>query len=128
MKESITAREIRRVSKVVFKAHSRLHMALLEKIDPDRYNAGVYGWNYDVWFADLVGYPGVTFTAGYRPIGVDIPDAIEDKYTKKAEHLEEKWSAQEDRCSVRRLMSRRRAYQRIFSGLARESLDSLKGQ
>lgn len=53
--------------------------------DPTYYNAGVYGWNCDLY----VDYKTDTIiTTGYRNMrGARIPDAIIKKYSKKAKEI-----------------------------------------
>lgn len=51
--------------------------------EPTFYNAGIYGWNYDVYtWAD------VAITTGYRnTVGKRIPNELIEKYTEKAKAI-----------------------------------------
>lgn len=53
---------------------------LLHFQNPQGYNSGVYGWNYDVYT-----FPYLTITTGYRNmVGINIDSKIIEKYEKKA--------------------------------------------
>ena len=65
MKTKITQREIKNnFSKIICIGYCDAQY-LLNYISPNRYNAGVYGWNFDAY--DLGG--GVCVVTGYRPFG-----------------------------------------------------------
>lgn len=58
--------------------------------EPTYYNAGVYGWNCDI-YCDYK--RDIAISTGYRNMtGKRIPDELIDKYTKKAKAiLENQW-------------------------------------
>ena len=59
--------------------------------EPMYYNAGVYGWNFDV-YCDYK--RDIAITTGYRNMtGKRIPDELIEKYTKEAKKiLENQWA------------------------------------
>ena len=61
--------------------------SVLKYFNPIGYNAGIYGWNYDVY--DLLGY---TFVTGYRPLG----NRADYDLTKKYEELGKELSSLRD--------------------------------
>ena len=52
---------------------------------PAYYTSGVYGWNCDVYIIDS----DTVVTAGYRPFGERLPEAIEKDMLKKATRIRE---------------------------------------
>ena len=52
---------------------------------PAYYTSGVYGWNCDVYIIDS----DTVVTAGYRPFGDRLPEAIEKDMIKKATRVRE---------------------------------------
>lgn len=75
---------------------------LLNQETPIGYNAGVYGWNYDVYYVD-----GVVITTGYRPIGERVNYNLLREYELKAEKTlsyENKASYADKAAEVQRLL------------------------
>ena len=52
---------------------------------PAYYTSGVYGWNCDVYIIDS----DTVVTAGYRPFGERLPEAVEKDMLKKATRIKE---------------------------------------
>ena len=67
---------------------------ILKYFNPIGYNAGIYGWNYDVY--DLLGY---TFVTGYRPIGNLTDYNLIKKYNELGKELSNlrDWTEKKDR-------------------------------
>lgn len=56
--------------------------ALLQRSATAGYNAGIYGWNYNVYVFDAL---GIAITTGYRPIGKKVPKWIYEEEEKRAQ-------------------------------------------
>jgi len=64
---------------------------IFNNITADYYNAGVYGWNCDIYCID-----GIAITTGYRNMrGATIPHKLIEKYTKKAQNIIDKYDYSE---------------------------------
>lgn len=60
---------------------------IMKYTEPQFYNAGVYGWNCDI-YTDW--RRGIAITTGYRNmVGTKIPDEIIKKYTEAAKKIVE---------------------------------------
>lgn len=72
---------------------------LLRYHEPRFYNAGVYGWNNDMY----TGFPGdVIIVTGYRNLRGIVPDyELVKEYDKKAMQIENDWSIDyETKCKL----------------------------
>lgn len=60
---------------------------LLKYEEATGYNAGVYGWNYDLYEMD-----GVAIITGYRGIGERVDHKLLERYELKAREIAKNWA------------------------------------
>lgn len=85
MKTHVAIKNIRNNYKKVFRAGYCDLQYIMKYENPVYYNAGVYGWNCDI-YVDF--QRDIAITTGYRNMaGQRIPDEIIRKYTEKAKEI-----------------------------------------
>ena len=85
IKQHTTIKNIRNNYKKVFRCGYCDLQLIYRGVDPQFYNAGLYGWNCDIY----VDYTrDIAITTGYRNMaGRMIPDELIKKYSKIAEEI-----------------------------------------
>ena len=85
MKEHKTIKSIKKNwNKVYYCGYCDLQY-IMSGVEPQYYNAGIYGWNCDIYCDAL---RDIAITTGYRNMtGVRIPDEIIEKYSKIAQNI-----------------------------------------
>lgn len=85
MKIKTTKKYINTVWKNVYYAGYCDLQYIMHGTNPEYYNAGVYGWNWDA-YADFK--TNTVITTGYRNmIGKRVPDELIEKYTERAKEI-----------------------------------------
>ena len=86
MKERTTMKSIRNNWNKVFKCGYCELQDIMKYHEPQYYNAGVYGWNCDIY----VDYgKDIAITTGYRNMtGKDIPRELLNKYSEIARNID----------------------------------------
>lgn len=90
MKFKTTSKQIKNNygARFIFQAGYCELQNIFRGISPIAYNAGIYGWNYDLFDID-----GVAFTTGYRSmIGRNIPYELIKKYNKKVAQIDSRYN------------------------------------
>ena len=103
MKTKITRNELYRFFNHVYCTGYCELQYLLYRENARFYNAGTYGWNYDVYvFGDTA------IVTGYRPIGDRIDYDLAAEYDKKAQYImsyDSKMSYDEQNAALKELLS-----------------------
>lgn len=82
-------------------------------IDPDFYNAGVYGWNCDIYET-----PAGYITTGYRNMRGDrIPNEIIRKYDKKARDIMDRYAWKDYDKKIKKLDALREKFYQELNNL-----------
>lgn len=85
MKIKATRKYINTVWKNVYCAGYCDLQYIMHGTDPEYYNAGIYGWNWDAYTDHRT---DTAITTGYRNmVGDPIPDALIEKYTQRAKEI-----------------------------------------
>lgn len=92
MKTKTTRKYINAVWKNVYRAGYCNLQYIMRGTDPEYYNTGVYGWNWDA-YADYK--TNAVITTGYRNMtGERVPDELIEKYTERAkEVIKRQWTS-----------------------------------
>ena len=102
MKTKTTRKYINAVWKNVYRAGYCDLQYIMRGTDPEYYNTGVYGWNWDA-YADYK--TNAVITTGYRNMtGDPIPDALIEKYTERAkEVIKRQWTSDNVQTELERI-------------------------
>ena len=83
MKVQVTQKQMRENYRVYMVGDCNpLERILSRYFTANYYNAGVYGWN-----ADIYTLGGVAFVRGYRPFGKMMPKEVEKKFARRIKFL-----------------------------------------
>ena len=102
MKTKTTRKYINAVWKNVYRAGYCDLQYIMHGTDPEYYNTGVYGWNWDA-YADYK--TNAATTSGYRNMtGERVPDELIEKYTERAkEVIKRQWTSDNAQTELERI-------------------------
>ena len=92
MKLKTTAKEVKRVSKVVLKIRYGYLQTLLKYETPVAYTSGSDGW-----FSDIYMYAGGTICVGRKPFGQEADSELIDEFENKARKVVDEFGYSRER-------------------------------
>ena len=85
MKSKISMKEVSKNWKYVFSAGYCELFYIMDNVEPDAYNSGIYGWNCDIYFNYM---HDIAISTGYRNMrGKMIPHELIEKYSSIAKEI-----------------------------------------